>query len=61
MTPVVYIARVLKGRSAGGRRVASVMCEMICVEIVAGWGWGCGAGTVGLSTGLGQYPLSGLQ
>ena len=40
MTPVAYVARVLKGRSAGGRRLAIVMCEMICVGTVAGWGRG---------------------
>ena len=47
MTPVAYVARVLKGRSAGGRRLAIVMCEMICVGTVAGVGgveqepWDC--------------------
>lgn len=45
MTPVVYIARVLKGRSAGGSRVAMIMCEMICVGTV-GWGWSRNCGIV---------------
>ena len=39
MIPVVYIARVLKGRSAGDRRVAIIIYEMIYVGTV-GWGWG---------------------
>lgn len=45
MIPVVYIARVLKGGSAGGRRVAIIICEMIYVGTV-GWGWSRNRGIV---------------
>lgn len=59
------IPRVLKGANAGSRRKAAIfMCEVIW-ELAGGrvgtLGEGVGAGTMGLSTGKGQWPHSGLQ